>query len=76
MNTTLYIKHMVCIRCKMAVEAVLQSLHIPFKSVQLGKALLTSPLTLSQKEEVAEGLAYYHLELMEDRNTILVERPT
>lgn len=65
---------MVCIRCKMAVEKVLNDNAISFHAVELGIAKLCAPVTAAQKEKVSKGLAYYHLSLMEDRNKILVER--
>lgn len=65
---------MVCVRCKMAVEAVLKANQVDYSSVELGRAKLAAPLTPVQKKGVAEGLAHYQLELMEDRNKILVER--
>ena len=65
---------MVCIRCKMAVEAVLKKAQIGYTSVELGRAKIEAPLSAAQKAALTEGLAYYHLELLEDRNKILVER--
>src|SRR5687768_4080057 len=65
---------MVCIRCKMAVEKVLNDNAISFHAVELGIAKLNASVTAEQKEKVSEGLAHYHLSLMEDRNKILVER--
>lgn len=74
MSEVLYIKDMVCVRCKMAVEAVLTANGIRYSSVELGRAKLQAPLTPAQKEAVVKGLAYYHLQLLEGKNKILVER--
>lgn len=65
---------MVCVRCKMAVEEVLNAAQIAYSSVELGRAKLTLPLTDTQRKAVIKGLAHYGLELLEDRNKILVER--
>lgn len=65
---------MVCVRCKMAVEAVLNANNIRFHSVELGRAKLVKELTLSEKAKIVEGLRHYELELMEARSKILVER--
>lgn len=70
----LHIKNMVCVRCKMAVESVLQELGIPYTSVELGRAQLAAPLSLQQQAAVVKGLAHFQLELMEDRTRILMER--
>jgi AraC-like DNA-binding protein len=65
---------MVCVRCKMAVEAVLKANNIAYNSVELGRADLADELTPAQRAKVAEGLLHYQLELMEDPGRILVER--
>jgi len=65
---------MVCIRCKMAVQAVLEGLDISFHSLELSSVQLDSPLTAEQKNKVNKGLEYYSLELMNNKKMILVER--
>jgi AraC-like DNA-binding protein len=65
---------MVCIRCKMAVQSVLEENAIPYLSIELGWAKLHRELTPAQKKRVEQGLKRYQLELMEDKNRILVER--
>ncbi len=70
----IYIKNMVCIRCKMAVESVLQGLGIEYQSVELGRVNLVAPLSTEQQIKLSESLNYYHLELMDDRKKILVEK--
>jgi AraC-like DNA-binding protein len=65
---------MVCVRCKMAVQAVLEKNGIPYIAVELGWAKLPRELTPSQKNAVEQGLKAYELELVEDKTTILVER--
>ena len=57
----------------MAVQAVLESNNITALSIELGRATLLSPLTAAQKKAVSNGLAHYHLALLEDRNKILAE---
>lgn len=70
----IYIKSMVCVRCKMAVQSVLEKLHIPFTSIQLGVVELPSELTPEQLSELKTGLAYYELEIMDNKRAVLVER--
>lgn len=65
---------MVCVRCKMAVQAVLEANQIAYQSIELGRATLVSPLTAAQKKSVMHGLEQYQLALMEDRTKILAER--
>lgn len=74
MSTTLYIKDMVCVRCKMAVEAVFKSASIDYVSIVLGRAQVVQELTPLQKANMEAGLKYYGLELMQDKTEILVEQ--
>lgn len=71
---TIYIKNMVCVRCKMAVRAVLQNLNIDYTTIELGKAKLTTDLSVQQRGDLDSALRVYELELMEDRRKIIVEK--
>ena len=65
---------MVCVRCKMAVQAVLEGLKIDYLTIELGRVKLVSALTPEQKNELNEGLKHYELELMDNKKMIIVER--
>ncbi len=65
---------MVCVRCKMAVQSVLESLNIKYLKIELGKVSLTSDLSLSDQKLLDSALKVYELELMDDKRKILVER--
>lgn len=65
---------MVCVRCKMAVQSVFESLHIGYTTVELGRVDLPEAITPEQQRKVNTALKHYELELMEDRKKILVER--
>ncbi len=69
-----FIKNMVCVRCKMAVQSVLESLNINYSRIELGKVILTAELTLKEKEVLDFSLRKYELELMDDKRKVLVER--
>jgi AraC family transcriptional regulator len=71
---TVYIKNMVCVRCKMAVRTVLETLNIAYTKIELGKAELKRGLSVQQRDELDFALRVYELELMEDKRKILVER--
>ena len=71
---TIYIKNMVCIRCKMAVQAVLEELEIPYQSIELGMVKLSRDIDSKEQEQLNTALKYYYLELMDDKKTILTER--
>lgn len=70
----LYIKNMVCLRCKMAVESVLNQLGIGYNKVDLGRAVLKSELSPDEKSKLISSLQYYGLDLLENRKNILTER--
>jgi YesN/AraC family two-component response regulator len=58
----------------MAVQAVLDQLAIPYSSIRLGSVTLDGELSPAQKRKVGEGLKVYQLELVENKNQILIER--
>ena len=69
-----YIKNMVCVRCKMAVQAVLTELDIDYVSIELGKVEFPEKLTPEMLEKLNRGLQHYELELMDNKKSILVEK--
>ena len=70
----IYIKYMVCARCKMAVQAVLEELDINYLSIELGKVKLAAALNREQHQKLSAGLKQYELELMDNKKNILAER--
>lgn len=70
----IYIKNMVCVRCKMAVQVVLEKLNIDYQEIEIGRVTLSKELNSEQQKRLNEALQYYELELMDDKKTILVER--
>ena len=71
---TIYIKDMVCVRCKMAVRSVLEELGIPFIKIELGFAELAKSLNNDELHILNTALKRFELELMSDRKKILTER--
>ena len=70
----IFIKNMVCVRCKMAVQSCLDALNIPYEGIELGRAELTHVLTAEQSMALDAALNYYELELMANKKLVLVER--
>ena len=70
----LVIKNMVSIRCKMIVKSTLEALGLPYSSVDLGLVELKDDISIEQKARLKADLLQYGLELIEDRNAILIER--
>ena len=70
----IFIKNMVCVRCVMAVKSVLETNNISYLQVETGRAELETELSADQYKELQKGLAYYELELIDNKRQILVER--
>ena len=73
-QTVLYIKNMVCDRCRMAVEQLLQRHEVAFDRVELGKAVLPRPLTDDQLTHLRHDLVQVGFELIDDQCSVLVEQ--
>lgn len=69
-----YIKNMVCIRCKMVVKNELEKLGLHYSFVELGEALVEEEATKEQLEILNSALLKNGLEILEDNRHILVER--
>ena len=74
MNEMLYIKNMVCPRCVMAVETILEELNIPFSSVELGKVKVTAIISPDLKEKISHRLKSVGFELLESEKSVLVSQ--
>lgn len=70
----LYVKNMVCIRCKMVVKSELEKIGLHYRFVELGEADVVEEPTVEQISELKIALIKDGLELMDDKKSILVER--
>ncbi len=70
----LYIKNMVCIRCKMLVKSELTKLGLHYINVELGEAHIMEEITNDQFVQLGIALKKDGLELMDDKKSILVEK--
>lgn len=73
-RTKLYIKHMVTIRCKIILKAVLEDLGLHYSTVELGEVEIIGNFPDEKRGQLRSELLKYGLELMEDKKHILVER--
>jgi len=69
----LFIRNMVCQRCVMMVDTILQKLGIPHTAIALGEVELQAPLTDKQLQSVSAELQRVGFELIETRVTKIVE---
>lgn len=71
----LYIKNMVCDRCKMAVKNVLEKQHLSPLSIELGEITLSEDrLDKEQLTQLAISLTEIGFELIDDRKSRLIEK--
>lgn len=70
----LFIKNMVCARCKMAVTAALEKLDIKPLLVELGEVTLAEPLTPVEMEGFQTVLTNLGFELITDKTSKLIEQ--
>lgn len=70
----LYIKNMVCSRCKMVVESELEKLGLTPISVELGEVEIKEVLNDAKKSKLSKILQYYGFELLGNKTSITIER--
>ena len=70
----IYIRNMVCIRCKMVVKSELEKLGLHNITVDLGEAEIKEEISAEQLDSLRIALKKTGLELMDDKKNILVEK--
>ncbi|MDX6182346.1 AraC family transcriptional regulator [Flavobacterium sp. Fl-77] len=70
----LYIKNMVCGRCKMVVKSEFDQLGLPTISVELGQVELKEAITESQKEILLKNLQAIGFDIIDDKKSITAEK--
>ncbi|MBK8846627.1 MAG: helix-turn-helix transcriptional regulator [Bacteroidetes bacterium] len=70
----LLIRNMVSLRCKLLVKAELEKLGLAYHSIELGEVILQKPIDAVQKNELIKALHLSGLEIMDDKNTMLIEK--
>jgi AraC-like DNA-binding protein len=70
----LYIKNMVCIRCKMVVKSELHNLGLDHAIVELGEVEILDSMSSEQRDKLDMALRKSGLELMDSKRSILIEK--
>lgn len=70
----IYIKNMVCDRCKMVIENELKSLQLHTLSVELGEVEIAGDISIEKKEKLSKRLKDLGFELLSDKRSQLVEK--
>lgn len=71
-KSILHIKNMVCPRCKMAVEGVLNDLNIDFSRVELGEVHLTENIPNDVADQLRDKLETLGFELLQSEQSALI----
>lgn len=70
----LYIKNMVCSRCKMVVKSVFENMGIKPISVELGEVELKNEIDENQKKELLKSLRTIGFDLIDDRKSKTIDK--
>ncbi len=70
----IYIKNMVCGRCKLIVRNELEKLGLVIRTIELGEVELAAPIDESVKKQVAVQLKSFGFELISDRKSKTIEQ--
>ncbi len=71
---TLHIKNMVCLRCKMTVEAELKKLGFDPLNIDLGEVVFKQNLSLEAVETIEKAFKKYGFEVITDKRSQIVEQ--
>ncbi|MGC4041165.1 MAG: AraC family transcriptional regulator [Flavobacterium sp.] len=72
--TTILVKNMVCHRCVMAVESILEKGAIPFHKVSFGEIHLNNALSAEQKSYLKASLGEVGFEMIDNHSSGIVEK--
>src|ERR1017187_3801824 len=70
----LYIKNMVCSRCKMVVNDELIKFDLHPKNIELGEVEIDEELNNQQKSQLNMILQSFGFELIDDKKSLLIEK--
>jgi AraC-like DNA-binding protein len=71
---TIYIRNMVCVRCKMVVKAELANVGLRSTRIDLGQADIIGDISIAQRHQIKSGLSKSGLELIDDIKSVLIEK--
>ncbi|MFV8369563.1 helix-turn-helix domain-containing protein [Flavobacterium sp. LB2R40] len=70
----LYIKNMVCSRCKMVVKSIFENIGIDTISIELGEVELKNDIQEEQKQELIKSLRLIGFELIDDKKSKTIDK--
>jgi YesN/AraC family two-component response regulator len=73
-NVKLYIKNMVCSRCKIIVKTELDKIGVQYINVELGEVTIKDKITSGQRTRLNTALQQSGLELIDDQENDLIDK--
>ena len=73
-QTVLYIKNMVCYRCRIAVEQIFRRNDLAFYHIELGNVYLHETPTADRLSHLRHDLEQVGFELIDDQRSVLIEQ--
>lgn len=70
----LFIKNMVCLRCKMVVKQELLKMGLHFGAIELGEVEVLEKISPQQHDQFKDALLKSGLELMDDKKSVIIEQ--
>jgi AraC-like DNA-binding protein len=70
----IYVKNMVCDRCKAAVKGELEKNQIPYKSVELGEIEFDTQPSILSLQSFRSGIELLGFELIDDKKSRVIEK--
>jgi AraC-like DNA-binding protein len=70
----LFVQNMVSQRCKLIVKDELQKRGLLFTDIQLGEVNLVNAISENDRDSLALALHFYGLELLKDKDAIIIEK--
>ena len=70
----LFIKNMACVRCSLVVQSELKKLGLPFSPLSTGEIEIDEETYQGGREEVQTAIRDLGLEMVDDRENILIEK--
>lgn len=74
MSTTLFVKYMVSLRCKLLVKEELKKLGLHYVIVDLGMVEILEDITEEQKRELRQNLKKSGLMILDSKKSILIDK--
>jgi len=70
----LYIKNMVCNRCKTIVKEELEKIGIPYNELEIGVVNTTKKISLLQRTQLGDALQKSGFQLIDENKNVLIEK--